>query len=74
MRANCINSDGLNYTNGQQLFTCSGSNTNLLGERPLQQRRGKGGTKEQPRKTLGMGGHPHGLRQAWVGNGRVRWD
>lgn len=75
MRANCIKSSGLNYTDVQQLFTCAGANTNLLHNLPLRQNRGGGMGTEEPGMTLGEG-CPSRYNPRWgkVGNGRVLWE
>jgi hypothetical protein len=75
MRANCINSSGLNYTSVQQLFTCAGANTNLPHSLSYGQYRGNGGATEEPGRTLGRGSpSQHDLRLADLGNGRVLWE
>jgi hypothetical protein len=75
MRANCINSGGLNYTAVQQLFTCAGANTNLPSSSWFGHRRGNGGATEEPGRTLGKGSLSQiVLRPADVGNGRVLWE
>lgn len=75
MRANCINSSGLNYTTVQQLFTCAGANTNLSPKLPFCQYRGDGGATEEPGRTLGKGSPPqHNLWLAEVGSGRILWE
>jgi hypothetical protein len=75
MRANCINSSGLNYTAVQQLFTCAGANTNLQNNLPLCQNRGGGVVTEEPGKTLGEGcPSRNNPRPGKVGSGRVLWE
>lgn len=53
MRANCINSSGLNYTSVQQLFTCAGANTNLIFNLSSCLHRGIGRAIEEPGRILG---------------------
>jgi hypothetical protein len=75
MRANCINSSGLNYTNVQQLFTCAGANTNLSFNLSSRLHRGSGRAAKEPGRILGRGFPSLGdLRLGKVGSGRVLWE
>lgn len=75
MRANCINSSGLNYTSVQQLFTCAGANTTLAFNLSYRLHRSIGRATEEPGKILGKGcPSRRDLRLGKVGNGRVLWE
>lgn len=75
MRANCINSSGLNYTSVQQLFTCAGANTNLGVNLSYRLYRSICRATEEPGKILGKGcPSRRDLRLGKVGSGRVLWE